>query len=516
MKNTFLFLSVLSSFNGLYILGKEIPKKPNLLFIVTDEHNYKTLSCYRKLLPKDESKPWGDGSYSETLNIDKIADRGVLFTRMYASSPVSSAVRASMFTGKYGAEVCIPSNSTKPGDGRYLHTDVKTIAQCLRDAGYYTGYAGKFHLAESKGSNSKEWWKPYPEGHEGYDYGFTDNRFMFNGGHNKYKGLLDDGTPYFAENRPTYIGKDKYGQSLFKDKKSSNVKGTTDFLTDRTLEFIDEHKDEPFYYVLSIPDPHTPDIAIKPYDDLFSSYNYSFPKTYSESKTSGMPVWMQPQEKARKLMSILPQYFGMVKNIDDNVGRILDKLEEDGILENTIIVFTADHGDMLGEHGRLDKGVIQDCSAKVPFVIAQGKKGANPNIPKGAVVNYAANTTDWMPTFLSLLGVKSPEVSGRNISPIMKAKVVKGWKDVTYSQLFFIAAIDSRYKLRISSAKNDKPWLFDNQKDQDEMKNYIDDPKYKYVKIRLAKDLRDFNIKHNKQNILFDRLQIIIDDLINN
>ncbi len=98
----------------------------------------------------------------------------------------------------------------------------------------------------------------------------------------------------------------------------------------------------------------------------------------------------------------------------------------------------------------------------------------------------------------------------------MKAKVVKGWKDVTYSQLFFIAAIDSRYKLRISSAKNDKPWLFDNQKDQDEMKNYIDDPKYKYVKIRLAKDLRDFNIKHNKQNILFDRLQIIIDDLINN
>ncbi len=109
--------------------------KPNLLFIVTDEHNFRTLGCYRKLLSREQAEMWGPGNVVETPFIDSLATRGTLFNRMYASAPVCTPTRASMFTGFYGHQLGMPNNSTKVGDGKYLHADVTTIAEILRNAG---------------------------------------------------------------------------------------------------------------------------------------------------------------------------------------------------------------------------------------------------------------------------------------------------------------------------------------------------------------------------------------------
>ena len=472
-------------------------EQPNLLVIITDEHNLRTLGCYRDQLAQDQAEIWGKDNVVETPNIDKLASWGTLFDRMYCSAPVSTTARASMFTGYYGHEVHVPKNSTKPGDGRYLRGDVKTIAEVLLDAGYSTGYTGKWHLAEA--TEPHEFWQPHPVGMEGHNYGFEDNRFMFNGGHGKYLGLDKQGNPYFAFKQPKAYSTDKYGQPLYKDKKGDQVKFTTDFLTDRTVEFIDKNAENPFFYVVSIPDPHTPDQVRAPYDTMYTHMSFEFPATYNIKMGEDAPSWQKPDGKAKKLMTSLPQYFGMVKNIDDNIGRIITKLENEGILENTIIVFTSDHGDLLGEHARMNKGTIHETSLRVPFIIAHGSKASKPLVPRDNVVDLVGNTTDWMPTFLELLGVDSPQASGRSLVPILSNKAPKGWNNVTFSQLGFSVATDGRYKLRVSPYQ-EKPWLIDLKEDPTETINFIDDPKYKDVVQNLAQNLVTYNKEHNKSN----------------
>ena len=472
----------------------EAQQKPNLLFVVTDEHNFRTLGCYREQLTREQAEIWGPGNIVETPNIDKIARHGVLFNRMYASAPVCTPARASMFTGMYGHQLGMPNNSTKPGDGKYLHAEVRTIAEILSEAGYVTGYAGKWHLAEHEEPN--EVWQPHPVGMPGHNYGFQDNRYMFNGGHDKFRGIDREGNPYFADKHPKQIGIDTCGQPIYEDGRSQNVKSTTDWLTDRALEFITEHKDDPFYYVLSIPDPHTPDVVRAPYDTMYTHMDFQFPPTYSTPRPEGSPGWQNPDGKAKVLMKAVPQYFGMVKNIDDNVGHLIDKLQDEGIMENTIVVFTSDHGDLMGEHARMNKGTVHEASAKVPFVMAHGFTKKDPLVPRNKVIQQAGNTTDWMPTFLSLLGEECPEVAGRDLTPLFRDRTAKTWKDITFCQLWFLAAIDSRYKLRVSG--NEEPWLLDIEADPDEIVNYFASPEYEDVKKRLARELLVYNEKFNE------------------
>ncbi|MFD2257505.1 sulfatase [Luteolibacter algae] len=476
-------------------------KKPNLLVIITDEHNFRTLGCYRDQLPPEQAFLWGANAAVETPNIDSIARNGVLFNRMYGSAPVCSASRSSMFTGLYPNTVGIPNNSNKPGDGKYLHADVTTIADVLRDAGYITGYAGKWHLAEA--AEPDEVWSPAPVDDPSDDYGFTDKKFMFNGGHDKFKGIDADGNPYRAAKRPTRIGEDKYGQPLYEDKRSKNVKFTTDWLADRAVEFIDGNKDKPFFLVVSIPDPHTPNSVREPYDTMFDDVEITLPKTFHDAHNAedkAKPEWQKPSKTKdqAKLIEEIRQYFGMVKCIDDNVGRIIQKLKEDNLMEDTIIVFTSDHGDLLGEHARVNKGTIHEASDKIPFVISKGMSGKSSLIPAGKVINQAANTTDWMPTFLSLLEIDCPEVQGRDLSPLITGPKPADWDDVTFVRLGFYAAVTEQYKLHV--VQKDKPWLLDIKADPDEIKNFIDDPAYRDVVKKLAQDLIDYMEKNNDPN----------------
>jgi arylsulfatase A-like enzyme len=432
--------------------------KPNLVVIMTDEHNFRTLGCYRALLPKEQAFAWGDGIAVETPQIDSIARNGLLCDRFYAASPVCTPSRASFFSGRY------PQNTGAPVNDDPMRDEIVTFAEVLRRAGYATGYAGKWHLD----GPSKPGWGPSRK------FGFEDNKYMFNRGHWKQ---LDD-----AADGPRVKGGNTY-----------NVKGadeksfTTDFLADKSVAFIQKHKDQPFCWVVSIPDPHGPNTVRPPYDSKYDDLKFLQPRSASE-KGDNLPTCAVPS--AKPAFERMSPYFGMVKCIDDNVGKILGSLKAAGVLERTIVVFTSDHGDMCGEHGRVNKGIPLEGSARIPFVLSYPGK-----IKPGMVIHEALANVDFKPTILSLMGVANPGGDeGRDASALLlSGKAPEGWKDVTISRNAngqWLMAVSSRYKFIVSPDSD--PCLFDLDKDPFEMHNIFAASASREIVRELAKALLEY------------------------
>jgi arylsulfatase A-like enzyme len=203
--------------------------RPNLLVIQTDEHNFRTLGCYRALLPADQAFIWGEGVKVDTPNIDWLAAHGAVADRFYATSPVCTPSRAALLTGRY------PQNTGAIQNDLPLRDDMVTYAEVLRRAGYRTGYAGKWHLD----GEAKPGFAPARK------FGWEDNRYMFNRGH--YKKLVEDDRgprvgPVDAKGVPTYA-LDGADAKTF----------TTDFLADRTIDFIRRHARRPLLLARELP-----------------------------------------------------------------------------------------------------------------------------------------------------------------------------------------------------------------------------------------------------------------------
>ena len=455
--------------------------KPNLLIIQTDEHNFRTLGCYRKQLSEAQAYVWGKGVAVETPNIDWIAEHGAICNRFYASTPVCSPSRSSFVSGKY------PQNTPVITNNIPLQDDIITFAEVLGKNGYAAGYAGKWHL---DGSGKPQW---APE----RKFGFTDNRYMFNRGHWKKMEDTSQGPRIAARNEK---GKPSYDLDGA-DEKSF----TTDFLMQKAIDFINEHRHEPFCYMLSIPDPHGPNTVRTPYDTMYSHLDFQLPRTANKS-SEGLPKWAKKSDATRMNAKLLSQYFGMIKCIDDNIGKIFTVLRDKKILDNTIIVFTADHGDMCFEHARHNKGIPLEASAKIPFVIHYPAK-----IKPGTVVNKAMSCVDFKPTILALMNQRNfGNDEGRDCSELfIKSQAPAGWKDMAFfrgtdnkkggSQNWF-GVISERYKLVCQL--NEKPWLYDLQEDPDELVNYYDWPDRKEIVKTLSQALLEYGRKYHDHFVL--------------
>ncbi|MFZ5831232.1 MAG: sulfatase [Planctomycetota bacterium] len=445
----------------------ESAERPNLLVIQTDEHNFRTLGCYRAHLPHEQAEIWGPGVIVETPHIDRLAREGAICDRYYATSPVCTPSRASLVSGRY------PQNTGAIQNDRPMLDSVVTFAAVAQQNGYATGYAGKWHLD----GDAKPGWTPARQ------FGFADNLYMFNRGH--WKQLAD--TPA----GPKVKAVDAKGNPSYDVKGADAESFTTDFLTDKTVEFIRKNARQPFCYMVSIPDPHGPNTVRPPYDTMFDHLKFEQPKT-AALEAENMPNWgtTAPDKFSPKQMSL---YFGMVKCIDDNVGRILAALEKEGIFDRTIVVFTADHGDMCGEHGRHNKGIPLESSARIPFVIRFPAK-----INPGTVVRPMLGTVDFKPTILSLMGLKSDEsVQGRDASRLFLPEGDASWSDVGFVRIGgWCGAFTQRYKLVV--APNTEPALLDLEKDPDELKNFFLDPAYRETVRTLGRALRDYCQKYNE------------------
>lgn len=444
-------------------------ERMNLVIIETDEHHFKTLGCY-------------GGRIVGTPNIDWIANNGAMCTSFYATTPVCSPSRAALVSGLYPQKTPVTTNNIPLSDS------IITFAEILKRNGYATGYAGKWHLDGS----GKPQWGPKRK------FGFEDNRFMFNRGHWKKFEDTPDGPRVGARNRK--------GQPSYDVAGADEKTFSTDWLCTKAIDFIDTHKDKPFCYMVNLPDPHGPNTVRAPYDSMYDDVEVPIPVSMTR-KPEQIPKWGKPAGvKPAQLKRMMRNYYGMVKCIDDNVGRILQTLRDRNLLEKTIVVFTSDHGDLCGEHGRLNKGVPYEGSARIPFLMyCDGK------IRKGTVVNEALSNVDFLPTVMNLLDVKFDHaVDGRDATQLFTGRKANDWEDIAIIRSTgrpgqvgnaWFSAITQQYKLVY--ATNEDPWLIDIRNDPNELTNLFSDPAQKDQIKWMTKKLVEYGKQHEDEYVTF-------------
>jgi arylsulfatase A-like enzyme len=414
--------------------------RPNILFINTDEQRQDTLSCY------------GNGIVN-TPHIDDLANRGVRFDDAHCTHPLCTPARGSLLTGR------LPSTNGQWRNGIALSEEETTIADCLRDVGYRTGLIGKAHFTPFQGNPEKhpesvqlkhpiegtdevvvpeeECWKYWRE-FDGPYYGFDHielalghGDFGINGGH---YGL------WLAENHPNK--RDLFFQDAaieqtderfnsWKSPVPAEIHSTT-WVTDRTIEFMDAAGDNPFFAWVGIPDPHfpydppepycymyDPDDMPRPIDPNGEVWDDRDPPRYVEYYLEHRypEPWNEITEEIQR--EIYAHYYGMCTMIDDAVGRILDALDRLGIADNTIVVFTSDHGDWLGDHGLWQKGAVHTRGVtQVPLVI----RWPGVEVP-GRIVEHVTSHVDIMPTLLDAADVEIPYgVQGKSLRPVIDGR----------------------------------------------------------------------------------------------
>lgn len=487
MKHSIIYLaSTLLGING--IMSQE---RPNVLIIMTDEHNFRTLGCYRNQLSLEQAFPWGEKNYVETPHIDALADRGALCLNCYATNPVSGPSRSSFMTGMYPHSTGVHRNDMPMKD------EMETFAEVLMNEGYTTGYFGKWHLD----GDAKPGWAPIRK------FGFTDNRYMYNRGH--WKKLSDE------LGKPAVAGFNEKGEPAENISSGADEKSfTTDFLTDRAIRFMQNNQERPFCCVLSIPDPHGPNIVRAPYDSMYNQMKFSHPHS-AEADITHMPSWANKSKKTiidADNTKGISQYFGMVKCIDDNIGKIIHFLQMEGLSENTLIIFTADHGDLLGEHGRDNKSVPFETSAKVPYIWAYPKK-----IVQRSIVNAPMSNADFTPTLLGLLNIRSSKkYQGKDQSDFIIGKKTISNHSVVFKGQGWIAITDGHFKLIFSSGKNEIPVLFDIKKDPDEMDNIYNTPSAHKDIQRLSAALKEYCLSCDEPLWKQEKIQKEIMSSLNN
>ena len=356
-----------------------------------------------------------------------------------------------------------------------LNCDEVTFAEVLRQHGYHTGYAGKWHL---DGAPRPGWVHPDRA------MGFEDARFMFNRGH--WKKIED--SP-MGDVQPTIFPYAEIGdQETY----------TSDWLTNKTLNYLESVGDDPFCYMLSLPDPHPPVEVRAPYDTLFAPENMPLPKTFhaenlpdwAQDLQSKSPFGLGQPNREENLRRFLALYFGEVKLIDDCVGRITKALKSHGKLENTIVIFTSDHGEYAGEHGLMGKNHLFETAYRVPFIM-QWPAGITP----ASRIDRLMTTVDVQPTLLSLMGVPaSGREQGRDGSCQLKG-THSNWDDVSHihhNTHAFAGVFTPEYELAL--AKRGDSVLFDRKADPDQTRNLYADPAHQDIVDALSRKVIQHHI----------------------
>jgi uncharacterized sulfatase len=305
---------------------------------------------------------------------------------------------------------------------------------------------------------------------------------MFNCSHAKKVVDQPDGTPHIVQgemgDERTYM---------------------TDWLTSRAIDFVARRRERPFFLVLSIPDPHDPFCVREPFDSLFQPDDMFVPPTFRQQDVPAwlnyewVRFWHNPQRvvgSEENLRRARSQYLGEVACIDHNVGRLLAALEAGGILDDTVIVFTTDHGEYMGEHGVYAKNLLYETAYHVPFLIRWPDR-----IPRGTVVDEFISSVDVQQSLLELLGVPlGGAEQGRDASPLLRGQRIP-WQDEVfiYGTAYDRAGIVTpEYELAYVLQGEDHI-LFDRRVDPWQERNLFYRPDYSAIVQVLSERLLDHN-----------------------
>lgn len=497
---------------------KEKQKRPNIIFIMSDDHAYQAISAY-------------DNTLIETPNIDRLAKEGMLFTNASVTNSICAPSRATILTGKH-THINGKIDNYFPFD-----TTQVTFPQIFKKNGYKTAMFGKLHF----GNNPK-----------GVD------EFMILPGQGNYI------NPDFIVTNGDTIRKQGY---------------VTDIITDVSLDWLKKEAtdDEPFMMMYLHKAPHRPwwpradkfkEFTKKTFPEpasLFDNYAnrgtaaktaemnllqhmmYSHdskirPETLAKMKGKVLPVVEEypngfygpydratPEQKAEydpvldaindffyenwpkmtdtekmkwKYQRYMQDYLGSIASVDDNVGRLLAYLDESGLAENTIVIYTSDQGFYLGEHGWFDKRFVYDESFKTPLLVRW------PGVVKaGSVETEMVQNLDFAQTMLSAAGIQPPDdMQGESLIPLLKGEKDNWTRDAVYYHYYEYPAVhmvkrhygivNKEFKLVHFYYDVDEWELYDRLKDPNEMNNVYADPAYENTVKKLKKELKELRKKY--------------------
>jgi arylsulfatase A-like enzyme len=480
--------------------------RPNIIYIMSDDHAYQAISAY------------GYG-LNQTPNIDKLAEQGVLFKRAYVTNSICGPSRAVMLTGKFSHVNGFKDNhSTFDGNQQ-------TVVKLLHNSGYTTAVIGKWHLVSDP---------------QGFDYW------------NIHPGQGDYYNPDFIENG---VRKRVEGYS-------------TNLVTDFAIKWLDQRdKSKPFFLMYQQKAPHRNWMPEPKYYHLFDSVQFPVPANFfddystrtsaaheqemeiarhmtdtydlklafdlpKENQSGLNALWqnmynrLTPEEKQKweaaykpsndafykanlsgkelaiwKYQHYMKDYLRCVQSVDDNVGRLMEYLKTNGLDKNTIIIYTSDQGFFLGEHGWFDKRWMYEESFRTPLIVKW------PGVTNKKVVTESmVQNVDFAETILDMAGLPIPvDMQGKSFAPLLKGKQKGNVHDALYYHFYenqehkvakHIGVRTDRYKLIYFYEKNE--WeLYDLQKDKSEMHNVYNDPAYSKVQGQMKQQLLELKKQYN-------------------
>jgi arylsulfatase A-like enzyme len=444
-------------------------ERPNVLVVLCDQMRRQAMGCS------------GDPNVS-TPTIDGLAADGVRFENACSTYPICVPTRFTFLTGEYA--------HTRHAQHYWRMSPAEeTFAHELNDAGFRTGYVGKWHLADTLDQ------RPVPEALQGgfqHWQGFEVRNDHFD-------------SHYYENDDPT-----RYDVEGFQ----------TDGLFDLADGYVTEHAsdDDPFCLVLSVEPPHPPFEAPEAYLERYADRTLelrpnvpfgddgALPEPHSswgDRQSASEELFERQEYRGETTLDELRAYYAMIENLDDNLGQLLQRLETEGIREETAVVFLSDHGEMAGSHGLHAKQHPYEESVGIPFVVSYPDGG----IDDGRVVSTPTCTEDWYPTILGLAGIETPDTPGVDLTPLATDEresldrpgvLLEFYREqrpgMPYSDETWRGFRTRRYKYTVKGDRLEggEPWqLFDLESDPYERENLVGDSDYTATARRLHGHLRD-------------------------
>ena len=487
----------------------------NILFIITDQQRVDHLSCAGNPILK-------------TPNMDNIAKGGVRFTNAFCTNPMCMPNRACILTGLY------PNMHGVRSNGINLPLNIPTFTQSLQKSGWHTATIGKIHLQfqapridmvsrsveriaawiseKYRTKMRSEFPLPY--------YGFDEVEIVLGHGDlcaGHYLDWLEERAPQYSKS----MGKrfEKFFNAIYYDTEFSEELYPTTYITERTISFFERYSQgkygsKPFFLHCSFPDPHHPVCPPGRYKDMYKPSEIELPPSFDDGKNLGQHKFLgkhvnsvlrgallreATEEETRKFTA---STYGSIAMIDASIGKILTSLEKLGLADNTMVIYTSDHGDLMGDHGLLLKG---PCPFKgilnVPLLWKV------PDLTKSAVSDSLVSSIDIPKTILNLLKVKRryhpPDMQGVDITPVLKDPTTKVRdcclieedEELLNINVRLRHLVTEEYKLTIYEDLMDFGDLYDRKNDPEELNNLWYDNNYKNLRYKLIDKLLHENLK---------------------
>jgi len=497
-------------------------KRPNFLFFITDQH-------------RADHTGFGGNAALQTPNLDALAARSTRFDRAYVANPICMPNRSTLLTGRQ------PSVHGTRFNGISLDPSNETFVRVLAEQGFRTALVGKGHFQNmGHGEGAAEnffsepgdaWRRANPEGWDLYEnlarhrsgrvefpdsfYGFEHVDLTIDhgdrcGGH-YFQWLLEQGVSPDALQGPEnaierYPGWDQVYQTALPEELYP-----TSYITQQSLGWLDDasKREEPFFLYCSYPDPHHPFTPPGRFWKMYEPAGLELPASFDDPHEHSLPIFRaRCQNRGKQLFPVAPfaptedqwrrcaaAEYGMISMIDEGVGRILGRLEDLGLAENTVVVFTADHGDMFGDHGMMLKGGMHyEGCVRVPLLIAA--PGRTP-----AVSRSLAGTLDLAQTLLELAGIPAYHgMQGESLVPILEDPIARVRDSVVIEEdeLFDLAGVGAHLRMRTLVTEDarltfyqgsEQGELFDLSNDPGELENRFAEHEWKERRAELCEVL---------------------------